>query len=69
MREEIRAGFAIAIIGAGVVVFILLLAWTFVWRPQVTKWRSKSQHQAAPIEVPERIIWNGVEYDCVPREE
>jgi len=63
---------------AGVCFFGAALLWaTFVitsaswtsWRPQVSKWGGRtSPHQARVMHVPERIIWEGVEYDCVLRE-
>lgn len=60
------------LLGAVIVVmltFVITCEVLWAWRPLVSQWGERtSQHQAAPIEVPERIIWNGVEYDCVLRE-
>lgn len=53
------------------VIWVVLLILAFVifgfisWRPMVTQWKEvHSPHSARAIEVPERIKWMGVEYEC-----
>jgi hypothetical protein len=59
----------------GMVAFAILsalAAWAITFtafghhRPKVAKWREEyTPYSAVPIEVPARIVWRGVEYDCV----
>ncbi len=49
--------------------FLIASAFWTSWRPEVSKWGERtSPHQAQVMHVPERIVWQGVEYDCVLRE-
>ena len=61
----------------GILLGFIVLVWAVLltcaaftsWRPQVVEWGERtSPHQAAVMYVPERIVWEGVEYDCVLRE-
>ncbi len=57
-----------ALIAAGCAVTLTCGIWES-WRPQVSQWGERtSPHQAQVMHVPERIVWEGVEYDCVLRE-
>ncbi len=60
--------FIVPIMVAGLAVILACGIWES-WRPKVSKWGKRtSPHQAAVLHVPERIVWDGVEYDCVLRE-
>jgi len=64
MREEFRIS-VISIVFA-VAAFIFVFLATREERVKVTSWKTvHAPHQSAPVKIPARITWMGVEYECV----